>query len=182
MSFFKNKLLLVEIFAVICSALYTILITYGNSWCWLFAISASVVFLYLCYQKKLIAETILHGFYFLTGIYGWYTWGNSSSFVSSSLNVETNLLLLGMSVLGVFLMASALKRFSDAKLPYIDSFTTIFSFIGTFLMIYMYKENWYYWIVIDAVSIYLYAKRGLYISAVLYLFYTGLAINGLMNW
>ena len=43
-------------------------------------------------------------------------------------------------------------------------------------------ENWLYWIVIDAVSIYLYTSRGLDMTAALYGGYILLAVAGLMQW
>ncbi|HCQ15591.1 MAG TPA: hypothetical protein DIU20_04980, partial [Cryomorphaceae bacterium] len=43
-------------------------------------------------------------------------------------------------------------------------------------------ENWLYWIVIDAVSIYLYVKRGLYFTAGLFVLYTFLSIKGALEW
>jgi nicotinamide mononucleotide transporter len=39
-------------------------------------------------------------------------------------------------------------------------------------------ENWLYWIVIDTVSIYLYAKRGLKLGSVLFALYLLLALDG----
>ena len=38
--------------------------------------------------------------------------------------------------------------------------------------------NWLYWMVIDAVSIYLYAKRGMPWGALLFLVYTLMAVDG----
>jgi len=38
-----------------------------------------------------------------------------------------------------------------------------------------------YWIIIDFVSIYLYAKRGMYFGALLFVIYLLLAINGYWN-
>ena len=43
-------------------------------------------------------------------------------------------------------------------------------------------ENWLYWVVIDAVSIYLYLDRGLYQTAGLYGLYIVLAVAGFIVW
>jgi nicotinamide mononucleotide transporter len=45
-------------------------------------------------------------------------------------------------------------------------------------MINLVHENWLYWIVIDTVSIYLYAKRGLKLGSVLFALYLLLALDG----
>jgi len=43
-------------------------------------------------------------------------------------------------------------------------------------------ENWLYWIVIDAVSIFLYIDRGLYQTAGLFVLYLILAVIGFIAW
>jgi nicotinamide mononucleotide transporter len=43
-------------------------------------------------------------------------------------------------------------------------------------------EGWIYLIIIDIFSIYLYAGRDLYLSAGLYLIFTGIAVFGWMEW
>jgi nicotinamide mononucleotide transporter len=43
-------------------------------------------------------------------------------------------------------------------------------------------ENWLYWVVIDAVAIYLYIDRELYLTAVLMMVYVVLATAGYFMW
>ena len=43
-------------------------------------------------------------------------------------------------------------------------------------------ENWLYWVVIDAVAVYLYLDRGLYLTALLMMFYVVLALVGWVTW
>lgn len=177
-----NRYLVIEFFAVILSIAYTLLITYESILCWLAALISSALFIYLCYQKKLLAETTLHIFYFIMAIYGWITWGMAQNFEVNSYDISTNLLIIFTGFLLLIPIAWLLKKYTPAQLPYIDSFTTIFSFAATYMMIHMVLENWLYWIVIDTVSIFLYAKRGLYLAAMLFVVYTILAINGYFQW
>ena len=72
--------------------------------------------------------------------------------------------------------------FPKAQRPLIDSFTTVFSFIATYLTAKKWIENWLYWIVIDAVTVYLYFSRGLNIYALLMLAYSVIAIFGYLEW
>ena len=72
--------------------------------------------------------------------------------------------------------------FSGAKKPLTDSFTTIFSFIATYLTTKKWIENWIYWIVIDAVTTYLYFSRGLEVYSLLMLAYSIIAIYGYLEW
>ena len=55
-----------------------------------------------------------------------------------------------MPLLGTIAVAGVglyLKRKTDAKTPYLDAFTTVFSLIATWLMIHYVHENWLYLIV-----------------------------------
>ena len=67
-------------------------------------------------------------------------------------------------------------------MPYIDSFTTWGSVITTFMVARKIVENWMYWIVIDAVSIFLYIDRELYQTVGLYSIYLVLAVIGYLAW
>ena len=67
-------------------------------------------------------------------------------------------------------------------MPIIDSFTTCFSIIATFLVVKKILENWIYWIIIDLVSIYIYFSRDLHLTSLLFLVYTVIAIIGYFNW
>ena len=43
-------------------------------------------------------------------------------------------------------------------------------------------ENWIYWLVIDAISIYLYMDRELYFTAMLFVVYIVIIIFGWLSW
>ncbi|MDX2001439.1 MAG: nicotinamide riboside transporter PnuC [Chitinophagales bacterium] len=174
--------LVLEILAVVSSALYTLLITYGSIWCWPFALLGSALFMYLVWNKRLYAETCLHTFYFLIGIYGWLSWGQAGTFSVSSLGLTNNMYIIGLGVIVALGVGFLFKRYTQAAWPFVDSFTAVFSIIATFMMIAMLLENWLYFIVVDAVSIALYASRKLYLSSLLYVVYTLLAINGFIQW
>lgn len=171
-----------EIAAVVSSLLYTVLITYNIIWCWLFAFLSGLFFLILCYQKKIFAELALQGFYIAMALYGFLNWGEGLNESPEALSLNSHLTIISAGAFIVFLSGIFLKNLSTSKLPFLDSFTTIYSIIATALMVLLYKENWLYWIVIDAVSIFLYFKRGLRLSALLFVLYTLLAINGYFEW
>ena len=74
------------------------------------------------------------------------------------------------------------ETYTDAALPLIDAFTTVFSLFATFMVTRKILENWIYWIVIDAVSIYLYYSRDLYLTAALFAAYIIIAAFGYLSW
>lgn len=173
---------LLEILAVGSSLGYTILISYGIIWCWLFAALSAGFFLALCWQRKIYAEFVLQLFYLYMAYYGWQNWGNGLAESPEMRPLNFHLLALLIGALITAAWSLVLRKFTDSKLPEIDAFTTVFSIWATLLMVQLYPENWLYWIVIDAVSIYLYYRRDLKLSAVLFLLYTLLSINGFWQW
>jgi len=171
-----------EILAVLSSLAYTVLISFGSIWCWLFAALSAGFFLVLCWQRKIYAELVLQVFYLYMAYYGYANWGQGLSDLPEMKSAIFHLQAIGFALLLTALWALLLRRFTDSKLPVIDAFTTVFSIWATVLMVQLFPENWLYWIVIDGVSIYLYSKRGLKLSALLFLLYTLLAINGFWQW
>lgn len=179
LSSLRNKIFslrFLELLAVVFNLLYTALYIRESIWCWPFAFIGSALFVYLCYSRQLIAETVLQVFYVGFAVYGFITfngvWGDADWGTMKHMG------FIGGGVVLTVLSAVLLRRYTSAKLPLIDSFTTIFSLIATWIMVNYVHENWLYWIVVDTVSIFLYAGRKMYFGAVLFVIYLLLAING----
>jgi nicotinamide mononucleotide transporter len=75
-----------------------------------------------------------------------------------------------------------LTGYTDAALPYLDSFTTWGAIITTWMVARKVLQNWHYWFVIDSVSVYLYMSRGLVLTALLFCVYLLLIILGYRAW
>lgn len=80
------------------------------------------------------------------------------------------------------LAAKTLSTYTEASMPYLDALTTSFSIFTTLMVARKYLENWFYWIAIDGVSIYLYASQELYLTMGLFVIFTIMAIAGAWNW
>jgi nicotinamide mononucleotide transporter len=72
--------------------------------------------------------------------------------------------------------------YTSSKMPIIDSFTTVFSVIATYMLTKKIIENWLYWVVIDILSIYLYFNRELHLTSLLFILYSIIAIFGYYSW
>lgn len=174
-----------EWFAVASSLLYVILITYKVLAAWIFAALSSVLYIYLCYSNRLYLESILQVFYFGMAIYGWFMWTSDDdtkdvTVIQWPLKYHLyNILISGALML---LFGYIFDQYSNQANPYLDAFTTIFSLMATFMVAKKVLENWIYWIIIDAFSVYLFASRGLYMTSVLFILYTLIAIFGYFSW
>lgn len=174
----------IEWIAIICSWLFTILAAYKSILCWFFSIISVLLYLYLSYIGNLYSEVILNVFYIFTTIYGWNTWRKKDSEnIISNISFEFHFKWIFLGLILTFSLGFLFGKFTDAYKPFIDSFTTSFAIIATFMMIKKISESWLYFVVIDAVSVYLYYFRGYENSAIfLYLIYTFLAIFAYYNW
>lgn len=81
-----------------------------------------------------------------------------------------------------FILGYIFDHYTKQANPYVDAFTTCYSLSATFMVTRKILGNWIYWIVIDLVSIYLYAQRDYNLTAVQYGIFTILAIIGFVAW
>jgi len=120
------------------------------------------------------------------GLYGWWSWSQgqkeSGALYIRRWKLPRHLAIILVGIICSFLLGAALSEWTTAKSPYFDSFTTIFSFIATWLTARKLLENWIYWIVIDIATIFLYASKDIILYAGLSLVYTFMAIYGLIEW
>ena len=75
-----------------------------------------------------------------------------------------------------------LVTFTNSTVPVLDSFTNALSFVGLWALARKYIEQWFFWIVVDAVCFYLYIGKGIPFKAALYGLYTVIAIAGYYKW
>lgn len=171
---FNNTEKLIEFAAVTLSVAYTWMYLKGYlPWGFIPAALGAGLFAYLCWKKKIYAESALQVFYIGLAGLGILGYGNEIE-----ISGVFHLVLISGAVLGTITLGVILNKTTDATLPFLDAFTTVFSIVATWLMVNMIHENWLYWIVIDTISIYLYAKRGLQLSSTLFFLYLLLALDG----
>jgi nicotinamide mononucleotide transporter len=96
--------------------------------------------------------------------------------------IKYHLLNFGISATIALVLGLLFDNFTNQAYPYADAFTGVFSLAATFMVTKKVLENWIYWILIDAICIFLFAARDLYLSAVLFFVYTLIAIFGLFHW
>lgn len=175
-----------EYAAIILAILYVLLATRESIWCWYPAFVSSAIYVYLTFSASLIGEAFISLFYVGMAVYGWQQW-RSGKRKDAKLSIaewhtthHVRAILLGFIVAGV--LGKTFEILFHSAMPYLDAFTTSFSLIATFMVTRKILSNWIYWIVIDALNIYLYWNRGLEPTAWLYALYTVLALIGFISW
>ena len=175
----------IDIVAVITGILYVILASRNHILCWPFGIVSSALITYsVCFYMNLYMETVLNAFYVVAGIWGWINWSkqNKTNNKIKSLSVNHHLVIIASGFLMTFLFGFLLGYIPKASSTYLDSFTTIFAFTATIMTAKRILENWFYWIVADLVSIYLYFSRGGEFYVILFTVYIIFSVLGYINW
>ena len=174
---------IIESAAVFFSILYVILALKESIWCWGAAAISVILYSYICYTAQLYPETGLQVFYLFMAFYGYYQWNkNDSTLQIQQWTITKHLLILLIGAILTFSMGFYFSLYTNAALPLVDSFTTVFSVFSTYMVTKKVLGNWLYWIVIDAVSVYLYFSRDLHLTSLLFMAYTIIAIFGYFSW
>ena len=175
-----------ELLAVALAVLYLLLAIRQNIWCWASAAVSTVLYLFIMYEAKLYMESVLQIFYLGMAAFGWYEWrygGKDHAGLSvTTWPVMRHVTAIVVVFLLVFASGELLSRYSNAALPFADSFTTWGAVVATYMVARKILGNWIYWFVIDAVSVYLYLSRELYFTAALFVAYLVMIVFGYRSW
>lgn len=157
-----------------------------NVWAWPIGLVNVACFFYMFYEVKLYADMTLQVLFFFLSVYGWVIWltKRENAPVRPTRRIPLRLSIL----LGAALPAATwgwgyvLSRYTDASIPYADAFIATLSVMAQYLLSYKILENWLVWIAVDALSIGMYAYKGLDALAFLYIIFLCIAIAGWMAW
>lgn len=192
-----------EFFGVVTGGLATWLVARNNVWTWPMGVVSVVLFFFMFYQVQLYPDMFLQVFFLITYLLGWWRWTHPgpTEAVDGQLGRQRlritrtparQLVVWGLTgvvstlVLGTF--SSNLHTWFPAlfsqpsSFPYLDSFTTVMSIIGTYLMIEKRLEGWYVWFVIDVLSTYIYFIKDIKLVSAEYFVFCFLAALGARNW
>lgn len=188
---------LLEWLAVTLAVAYLLLAIKESLWCWPAAFFSTAIYVFLFFDVNLYMESFLNVYYLLMAIYGWYQWRGSNTGSSAEdkttengLNqkqittwtLSTHVFVIIITAILVFASAFLLKKYTNQSFALIDSFTTWYAILATYMVTQKKLENWAYWIIIDAVSIYLYTSKGFALTSVLFAIYIILAFAGWHTW
>ena len=176
-----------ELIAVASALIYVVLAAKENIWCWPAALVSTVIYTVIFYDVYLWMESLLQVYYFGMAIYGWYCWYFMKGDRQQVQKIQTWPFIFHAKAISLLTIISMLigwlmATYTPTDFPYIDSTTTVFSVFTTYLVAKKVLENWLYWIVINAVSVYLYIEKGLEPTAALLVLYFFMALYGYFQW
>lgn len=173
-----------ELIAVVTAVLYLWLAIRENIWCWFYAFISTALSIYIFHQAALLSESLLNIFYLVMAVYGWYQWRGGQTDNPRLIQkwpLQKHLLWIVVAAICVPLLGLYTRQYGAAY-PFLDAFTSCFAVLTTFLVAYKVYENWYYWLVINSVSAWLFWQKELYFFTGLFVVYLIMVIFGLLNW
>ena len=157
----------------------------NNVHTWWIGIIGCALFARVFYDARLYADVTLQGFFIITSLYGWWKWlrGNDGDELPVRFSSPQTLVACGTGATAVAIAYGfLLLRFTNAYAPFLDSIVLAFSVLGQLLMMERRVENWWAWLLVNAIAVPLYASRGLHVTAVLYAAFLINAIVSLAKW
>lgn len=167
--------------AVGAGVVYIVLIIRRNRWGWVAGGISSSISVVLFARASLPMQAVLQASYVAGAVYGWWSWAPQSK--PQRISVWT---LRGhlLTVAGCVLLSLGLARLltGESAYPFVDSMVACIGLFTTWQVARVRLENWAYWIVVDAVSIYLCIAQGLLAYACLFAIYMVMSAIGLRSW
>lgn len=156
---------------------------------WLVGIIMPALDVWLYWSHGLYGDAGMAVYYTLAAIYGWIIWkffrkhGQTTeempiTHMRRRLFLPTAFFFLAVWALTYYILIS----YTNSTIPVLDSFTNALSFVGLWALARKYIEQWFIWIVVDAVCAWLYVSKDIPFKAGLYALYVVIAIMGFFNW
>ena len=168
-----------------------VLTSQGKISMYVFGFTQVVTYIIISYEARLYAETAINVFYFVSMVYGVFAWrrhyvsddeDGGNALLTHRLSALWCVMILVAAVAGSVLAALCLSRFTDDSQPWLDAFTTVPSIIAQLLMIARYREQWYLWMAVDVLSVWMWSVADNWSMAALYTFWCLNCIYGYVNW
>ena len=165
----------------------TVMFAQKNIWAYLPSFVFNFMYMYICWESRLWLEFGEYIFYNVTMVYGLYKWrkcleDDRTHVVPKRLSpkawvasiIATIVLTVGFGALDKYVL--------DGAVPYMDAFSISFTVIAQILIITCYREQWFFWFVLDAVSIVTFAMIGEWAMVAMYVCWFLNTIYGWYEW
>ena len=154
---------------------------------WFIGIIMPALDIILYWQHGLYGDAGMAVYYTLAAVYGYIAWKLGNVKEKAPLKISHTPLKLYLPILAFFLVAWGLTYYvlitwTNSTVPVLDAFTNAFSFVGLWALSRKYIEQWFFWIIVDAVCTILYVQKGIPFKAGLYGLYVIIAIFGFFKW
>jgi nicotinamide mononucleotide transporter len=184
---------MIEYIGALVALLYLLLEIKQHRAMWIVGIASSLVYVFIFFFSKVYANMGLNFYYVVISLYGFRQWSRQSPVEKEkNLPAETihyrhlgwklAVVLFSLLFLIYLLIYYVLKNYTDSVIPAGDAVSTTIGIVATWMLAHRIIEHWFFWIVADALCVYLSYILNLYPTMLLYLCYTVLAFVGYYTW
>jgi nicotinamide mononucleotide transporter len=166
---------------------------------WPIGLVGVVLYGFLFYQIQLYSDLFEQVYYLITGFWGWWLWTHpgimekdaKNELITSYGTKKFNLLGIASVIILTFSLTYFMSNIHlifptlfpvAASFPFLDAFTTAMSFVANIYLAKRKIENWYLWIIVDIIGIFLYFQKGVIFLSLLYFLFLLNAFKGLYDW
>ncbi|CAB0151706.1 hypothetical protein PSI9734_02074 [Pseudidiomarina piscicola] len=172
--------------AVGLAIVYLVLAAHQSLWCWLAAGISCVIYTHLMFDAKLYMESVLQLIYVVLAGYGWWQWrygkGQEEATEVTAYAAWWHVKWIALLAVIALIIVLLLQRYTNAEAVWLDAYTTVYSLFATWLLTRKQFANWWYWLAIDAIYVYLYSSKGFVITGALYFVYLILVVYAMKQW
>ena len=118
---------------------------------------------------------------------GFFTWAKNMNHETHEvmkihMTNKNRLICLAIIVAGTIGFGLLMKHFTNDLAPFADSAKAVMQVVAMILMVKMFSEQWWLWIAINCVSIFLYIKAGNFPITMMYVVYLVNSIIMCVRW
>jgi len=178
---------LAEVLAVAFGIGYALLAVRRNRWAWVFGALSSALLGWLAARSGLPLQSGLQTLYVGMAVYGFWQWSQPSSPQDGVSKIRRwpffwHVSIAILILLVAIFLAPWLAVSTAGSWPRLDAAVTCASLLVTWMTTRSVLENWLYWLVVNAASMFLYGAQGLWFVVGLYAVYFVIAVIGWREW
>jgi nicotinamide mononucleotide transporter len=155
-------------------------------WSWPIGLLSVAVYVGIFAEAKLYSDALLQVAFAVLILYGWHRWlknlDSDGRVQVAPLPHRKAALHIAIGIIGSLALGFAMRRWTDAALPWLDAALTAFSLVAQWWQARRHIAAWWLWIVVDVIYVGEYVYKHLLITSVLYAGFIVLAGIGLRRW
>ena len=185
-----------QIFTLVTGVIYIVLEIRQKDFMWVVGIATSLAAMWVFFRQGLYASFGLNTYYLITSFIGLWQWGKDKRKLkkggSTGKNDTSSIHLnrLGWKTVAVSALVVAAGTWGLAQvmealenpMSYLDAGVAVLSAVATWWLVRSYIQQWWLWVVADAMSTILCATQGMWWMTALYAAYTLSAVYGYIHW
>ncbi len=166
----------IHIVASACGIINVVLGGKGKLSNYLFGFIHCSLMIYITLISRLYADMGVTIYNFVMQFVGFFTWAKNMNKETHEVmkihaSNKTRIVSLIAIVVGTVAVGFIMKRFTDDLAPFADAAKAVMQVIAMILMVKMFSEQWWLWIAINCISIFMYIKAGNFPITMMYIVY-----------